>query len=126
MRYEKCENGDELSACFHKATVSALSPPPPLHPPVLPSPRTIDKLDQSMEHERDATLEFDLSHSHRSGRHSTPSRDGGDPEPAQSLARRSRSLSPRRHRQDTAQRRLTAEQRLADTQRLLELKVKSM
>ena len=85
--------------------------------------RTIDKLDQSMDQDRDATLEFDLSHTHRSGRHSTPSRDGCDGDSIRSLTRRSRSLSPRRHLRETDERQLMAEQRLADTQRLLELKV---
>ena len=77
-----------------------------------------------MDQDRDATLEFDLSHTHRSGRHSTPSRDSGDGgDSGRSLTRRSRSLSPRRHLRETDERRLAAEQRVADMQRLLELKV---
>ena len=73
-----------------------------------------------MDQDRDATLEFNLSHSHRSGRHSTPSRaDEGESD--QRLARRSRSLSPGRQRQGEGL--ATTDQRVADLQRLLELKV---
>lgn len=83
--------------------------------------RTIEKLDQSMDANEDATLDYPLTQ--RSGRHSTPTRreDACDTGP---LLGRSRSLSPQRHRQQVTERRL--DQRVADLQRLLDLKSKEL
>ncbi|KAK7115660.1 hypothetical protein V1264_001490 [Littorina saxatilis] len=82
--------------------------------------KTIDKLDRSID--RDGTLEFDLSHTQRSGRHSTPSRDGQDGDSSLRMSRRARSLSPRRYQQEAGESSAVLEQRLADAQRLLELR----